>query len=143
MIYQTGTDRIEAFATRQWVDTPAQMLRPIIMAQLRGGDGLLYVTEASSGMAVSDMILDTQIVALEQDFTVTPSQARFKLTANLTESKTGRPWASRDFEGSVTVAGDGSEASVAAANQVVALVLRQLGGFCESELARWQTQHKP
>lgn len=142
MIYQTAPDRIEAFATRQWVDTPAEMLKPIIVAELRGGTGLLHVTEAPTGM-VSDVILNAQIMELEQDFTVTPSQTRFKLSAVLTESKTGRQWASRDFEGAVTVAGDGSEASVAAANQVVALVLGQLGGFCEAELARWQSQHKP
>jgi ABC-type uncharacterized transport system auxiliary subunit len=60
----------QVIATRQWVDTPAEMLKPIIVAELRGGTGLLHVTEAPGGM-VSDVILNAQIRELEQDFTVT------------------------------------------------------------------------
>lgn len=134
IVYLRQPHQIEYFAYSQWVDTPAQMLAPLIARQVeRSGafDAVLLAPTAAAG----EMRLDTEVVRLQQDFGTTPSQVRFTLRAVLLDSRTRRVIAVREFDASVPAPSDDAPGGVAAANLAVQNVLAELAAFAAKAAA--------
>ena len=134
IVYLRQPHQIEYFAYSQWVDTPAQMLAPLIARQVeRSGafDAVLLAPTAAAG----EMRLDTEVVRLQQDFGTSPSQVRFTLRAVLLDSRTGRVIAVREFDASVPAPTDDAPGGVAAANLAVQNVLAELAAFAAKAAA--------
>jgi cholesterol transport system auxiliary component len=128
IVYLRQPHQIEYFAFSQWVDTPAQMLAPLIARAIEGSgafDAVLLAPSAAAG----EMRLDTEVIRLQQDFGTTPSQVRFTLRAVLLDSRTRRVIAVREFDASVPAPTDDPPGGVAAANQAVQRVLAELAAF--------------
>jgi len=129
MMYVRRADELEYFAHNEWVDTPARMLAPLIVAAVEARGAFRAVVPTPSP-ASGEMRLDTEILRLQQEFLGTPSRVRFTLRAYLVESATRRVINSREFEATVDAASDDPRGGVTAAHQAVRRVLTELADFC-------------
>jgi cholesterol transport system auxiliary component len=136
IIYVRAPHRLEYFAHSEWVDTPARMLAPLIVAAIerRGGFGAVVLTPSASA---GDLVIETQIVRLQQDFGQQPSSVRFTLRADLVDAATRRVLGSREFDVSVPSASDDPRGGVEAASRAVQDALDQLAVFCSDTVTRW------
>ena len=134
MMYLRQADKLEYFAHNEWVDTPARMLAPLIVAAIESSGTFRAVVQTPSA-AAGDMRLDTEILRLQQDFLGAPSQVRFSLRAYLVDSGTRKVIAVREFEAAVPAASENPAGGVVAANAAVRQVLGKLSAFC-AEAAR-------
>ncbi len=131
IIYVRDDQTLAFFAHSEWVDPPARMLGPLLVAALdhTGAFGPVVLTPAGVS---GDLRLDTQIIRLQQNFHNTPSRVQFSLRAYLTDEKTRRVLAWREFSAEANATSDNAQAGVMAANQVVQEVLAQLALFVAS-----------
>jgi cholesterol transport system auxiliary component len=135
IIYQRQAHELEHFALNQWVDTPAQMLMPLIVHALEKSGGFRAVVRGSSA-AASELRLDTELLRLQHEFTSTPSQARITLRAVIVDTKLRRVVAAREFDVTAPAPSDDPLGGVKAANQAVSRLLVQLSAFCTEVITR-------
>ena len=128
IVYLREPHRIEYFAFSQWVDTPAQMLAPLIARAIERTSAFDAVLQAPTA-AAGQLRLDTEVIRLQQDFATTPSEVRFTLRAVLLDSRTRRVIAVREFDARVPAPSDDAAGGVAAANVAVQRVLAELAAF--------------
>lgn len=129
IIYVREAHKLEYFAHSEWVDPPARMLAPLIVAAIEKGGAFRAVVQTPS-TAAGDLRLDTEIIRLQHDFQTQPSHVRFTLRAYLVDDKTRRVLASREFNASVPAASGDPYGGVVAANHAVQTVLESLTAFC-------------
>ena len=134
IMYVRQADQLEYFAHNEWIDTPARMLAPLIVAAVESSGAFRAVVQTPSP-AAGEMRLDTEILRLQHEFLQAPSQVRFTLRAYLVESATRRVIASREFDAAVPAASEDPHGGVVAANRAVQTVLENLSAFC-AEAAR-------
>ncbi len=137
IIYVREAHRLEAFAHSEWIDPPARMIAPLIVAAL-ANSGAFRAVVPSPGAAAGDLRLDTEIVRLQHDFGSQPSKVRFTLRAYIVDNTTRQVLAWREFDESVAAASDDPAGGVVAANSAVQAVLEQLAGFGSEVAAGWQ-----
>lgn len=129
IIYVRETHKLEYFARSEWVDPPARMIMPLLVAALEQTGAFRAVVTTPSA-AAADLRLDTEIIRLQHEFQTAPSQVRFTLRAYLIEEKTRRVLAWREFDGAVAADSDDPYGGVVAANRAVQSVLEKLSHFC-------------
>ena len=129
IIYLRQADKPEYFAHNEWIDTPARMLAPLIVAAAERS-GAYRAVVATPSPATGDMRLDTEILRLQHDFTSTPSRVRFTLRATLVENATRRVIDTREFDAVVPSASEDPHGGVVAASKAVRSVLGELSAFC-------------
>ena len=129
IMYLRQANQLEYFAHNEWIDTPARMLAPLIVAAIESSGAFRAVVQAPSP-AVGEMRLNTEILRLQQEFLSAPSQVRFTLRANIVDSATRRVIASREFEAAVASASEDPYGGVVAAASAVRTVLANLAAFC-------------
>ncbi|MCO5122600.1 MAG: ABC-type transport auxiliary lipoprotein family protein [Rhizobacter sp.] len=134
IVYLRAPHQIEYFAHNQWVDTPAQMLAPLIVRALERSGAFSAVLLAPTA-AAGQLKLDTEVVRLQQEFGSVPSQAHFTLRAVLLDSATRRVVAVREFDASVPAPSEDAPGGVSAANQAVQRVLGELAAFAAQAAA--------
>ena len=137
IIYTRQPHQLEHFARSEWIDTPARMLAPLIVAAIERGGAFAAVVQTPSA-AVGDIRLDTEMLRLQQDFAGSGSRVRFTLRATLVDHATRRVLASREFDESAASATDDPYGGVVAANRAVQSALQALAAFCGDAAARWQ-----
>lgn len=128
IIYVREPHKLDYFAHSQWVDPPARMLGPLLLAAIERS-GAFRAVVLTPGAAVGDLRLDTEIIRLQHEFQTQPSQVRFTLRATLVENKTRRVLAGREFEAVAPASSDDPYGGVLAANQAVQTVLENLAQF--------------
>jgi cholesterol transport system auxiliary component len=133
MAYTQETHQLAYFARNEWIDTPARMLAPLIVATLQDELAFFAVLQAPS-MALTDLQLDTTVLRLQQNFNTQPSTVTFSLRASLTHIKTRRVLAWREFEHTVPAQANTPQAGVVAANLAVQATLVDLAAFCQAAL---------
>lgn len=136
IMYVREAHKLEYFAHSEWVDTPARMLAPLLVAAVET-TGAFRAVVLTPSAAAGDLRLDTEIVRLQQEFGSPPSRVRFTLRAYLVEDKTRRVRAWREFEAAVPAASDDPYGGVVAANHAVQSVLGQLSAFCAAAASGW------
>jgi cholesterol transport system auxiliary component len=134
IIYVRERHKLEYFAHSEWVDPPARMLAPLLVAAIERTGAFRAVVLAPSA-AGGDMRLDTEIIYLQHEFTSLRSRVRFTLRAYLVDDKTRRVLAGRQFDATIPAASDDPYGGVVAANRAVQKVLEELAAFC-AETAR-------
>ena len=139
IIYVREPHKLEYFANSEWVDPPALMLGPLVVAAVQNS-GAFSAVVLTPGAAVGDWRLDTEIIRLQHEFQTQPSRVRFTLRAYLVDSKTRRVLAWREFDEYVPAESENPYGGVLAANKVVQTVLDKLSVFCaDSARAMGQT----
>ncbi len=130
MVYVTRAYEIRFFARHEWVAPPAQMLAPLLVEALERGGRFRAVQ--STADVFSPFRLETEIVALQQEFTVQPSVARFAMRAQLVDAVERRVVAAEKFEAVEPAPSEDAYGGVVAASQAVAHVLGDLAAWCDA-----------
>ncbi|MES2950838.1 MAG: ABC-type transport auxiliary lipoprotein family protein [Pseudomonadota bacterium] len=128
IIYVREPHKIEYFAHNEWIDTPARMLGPLLVASIENTGSFRAVVLTPSA-ASGDLRLDTEIVRLQQEFLTKPSMVHFTLRTYLVDEKTRKVLASREFDRQIATNSDDPRAGVEAANRAVQSVLEELAQF--------------
>lgn len=140
IIYVRETHKPEYFAHSAWIDPPARMLAPLLVAAIESTGAFRAVVQ-KPGTATGDLRLDTEIIRLQQDFRTVPSRTQFTLRAYLVEEKTRRVIAWREFDAAVAVTREDPYGGVVAANHAVRIVLERLAMFCaEAAGSAWASK---
>ena len=139
IIYVRETHKLEYFAYSEWVDPPARMIMPLLVAAVQN-TGAFRAVVLTPSAAVGDMRLDTEIIRLQHEFQTQPSRVRFTLRAYLIEYKTRRVLAWREFDGYVAAASEDPYGGVVAANRAVQTVLEELATFCAEAARGWKNE---
>ncbi len=134
MAFVTRAYELRYFARHQWVEPPARLLAPLLVLALER-QGRLRPVQGRAGVA-SALWLETEIVALQQEFELRPSQLRFGLRAQLSDAAAGRVIAKTQLEAVEPAASDDPYAGVVAANRAVARVLEELATWCDAQAPR-------
>ncbi len=137
IIYVRDAYKLDYFARSEWIDTPARMLSPLIVAAIENSGAFRAVVPTPSP-AAGDIRLDTGILRLQHNFNESPSRVRFTLRAYLVDNATRRVLASREFDETIAAASEDPYGGVVAANHAVQSVLEQLARFCAETAAAWQ-----
>jgi cholesterol transport system auxiliary component len=128
IMYVREDHKLEYFAHSEWVDPPARMLGPLLVAAIDkvGAFGSVVLTPASVS---GELRLDTQIIRLQQNFETRPSRVQFTLRAYLTDEKTRGVLAWHEFSAQAISSSENAQGGVNAANVAVQDVLAQLAQF--------------
>lgn len=137
IIYVRQAHQLEYFANSEWVDTPARMLAPLIVAALNQGRSFRAVV-ATPSAAAGDLRLDTEILRLQHEFGGSPSRVRLTLRATLTDNATRQVLAQLDFDARADAPSEDAYGGVVAANHATRVVLQQLTDFCSQAAQQWQ-----
>ena len=136
IIYTRDTYKLDYFAHSEWIDTPARMLMPTIVAAIENSNAFRAVVPTPSA-ATGDLRLDTEILRLQHNFTGSPSRVRFTLRAYVVDSATRRVLATREFDESVAASSEDPYGGVVAANRAVQIAMEKLADFCIEVAAAW------
>ena len=135
IVYLRQAHAVEVYAYSQWVDTPAQMLAPLIAHALERTGAFAVVLRAPTA-ANADLRLDTELLRLQHDFSASPSRVRLTLRAVLVEQASRRALAWREFDANVAAPTEDAYGGVRAANQAVAALLAEMAAFVVQAAAR-------
>lgn len=137
IIYTRDAHKLEYFAQSEWVDTPARMLSPLIAVTVERSAAWQAVVTAPSS-ASAHFSLHTELLRLQHDFTVQPSQVRFTLRAQLIDVATRRVVLSRDFDQTAVSTTEDARGGVVAAHRAVSTALDQLAQSLADAAAQWK-----
>jgi cholesterol transport system auxiliary component len=126
MIYLEKPYQLSHYANNHWVSPPAEMLTPILEQKLRG---CFRAVVALPSSGTTDFILNTQLLALQQEFIDGKNQVRLALWTTLINSATQQIIAQRRFEAVVPAYQVNPYSGVIAANQAMAAVTQKLASF--------------
>lgn len=129
MVWVRQPHGLEVYARNRWADTPARMLAPLLAQTLERTNAFHAVVLAPSGVSAG-LRLDTEIIRLQQDFSVQPSRVQFTLNAQLIDIGTRRVIASAEFDETENAATEDAYGGVLAANRAVERLLARLAAFC-------------
>jgi len=130
IVYLRQPHQLAHYAQSEWVDTPARMLAPQVVAALAGSGAFAAVVLAPSG-AAGELRLDLALLRLQHDFTGgARSQVRLTLRATLVDTASRRVREQRVFDEQVDAGSDDAYGGVLAANQALAQALRSLVAMC-------------
>jgi cholesterol transport system auxiliary component len=139
IIYIREAHKLEYFSHSEWIDTPARMLAPLIVAAIEHGGTFRAVVPTPSA-AAGDIKLDSEIIRLQHDFSGPQSRVRFTLRAYLVESSTRRVLAWREFDETVTATSQDPYGGVVAANRAVQNVMRGLAELSREAVVNWRPE---
>ncbi len=129
MAYMTCPYQFSYFSKNSWIDTPAEMLLPLIVQSLQNTCHYhAVVIPPFSGQY--DLVLNTQLIKLQQQFLTCPSRAHIVLRAQLVNANTERVISSCQFDVSAAAPEQNPYGGVIAANCATAQLLAQLTQFC-------------
>jgi len=134
IIYMRLPHKLDYFSHSEWIDPPARMLGPLLLAALEN-TGTFRAVVLTPGTAAGDLRLDTEIIRLQHEFLGSPSRVHFTLRATLVDDKSRHVLAWREFDGFETASSEDPYGGVVAANLAVQTVLDELSHFC-AEAAR-------
>ncbi|WP_058476103.1 ABC-type transport auxiliary lipoprotein family protein [Legionella steigerwaltii] len=128
MLYTKKPFEIEPFAKNAWANPPADMLYPLILQSLQRTNLFEAVTSNAYTLGV-DYRLDTQLLALEQNFLKKPSVIEFSVKMVLTHVSDNRVLASRIINLQIPCPSDTPYGGVIAANKATQLFTASLARF--------------
>ena len=123
IIYQQQLLELAYFATHRWADTPAHMLKPLLIATLQPAFRAVV-----PGIISADLRLDTELIKLQQNFIT--HRLELTLRAQLTDLQDKRIIAVQQFTVAEPIDSADAYAGVLAANRALQRVLSQLLDFC-------------
>lgn len=129
MVWVRQPHGLEVYARNRWADTPARMLAPLLAQTLERSGAFRAVVQTPSGVAAG-LRLDTEIIRLQQDFSVRPNRVQFTLGAQLIDIGTRRVIATAEFDETENAASEDAYGGVLAANRALERLLARLAAFC-------------
>ncbi len=134
MLYIAKPYQLDAFAHNAWVSPPAGMIYPLIIQNLQQSH--LFKAVVSGAYAwKTDYRLDTQLIALQQNYLTKPSQIELITKAVLTDTKQ-HVLASKVFKEILPCPKDSPWGGVIAANGAAKKMTAQLNQFIQQTLEK-------
>jgi cholesterol transport system auxiliary component len=134
MVYVERPYELNYFVTSRWAAAPARMLQPLLVQALEQRGAFRAVLPAA-GATAGDLRLETELVRLEQDFTVRPSRIRLTLGVQLIDARRERVLATTRIDETETATSDDAYGGVGAANRALQRALDALTRFCIAAIA--------
>lgn len=131
MVYLTRAHEVGYYATNQWAETPVRMIGTLLVQSLEKS-GLWRVVVPMPSSVRGDHRLDTQGLALQQEFLQRPSQVRVGFRLQLVELRDQVVVGTRRFEVVENAPTDDAYGGVLAANRAVATLLEQVTDWVTS-----------
>lgn len=116
MLYTDKPFQLSSFAHSSWISPPANMLTPLIVQSLQHSHYFAAVA-AGPNADQTNYRIDTQLIALQQNFLVKPSILEFSVQIVLTHVSDRRVVASRTFNERIPCPTDTPYGGVIAANK--------------------------
>jgi len=130
MAYTMHPYQINYFVLNFWAETPAQMLRPLIVQTLQRTH-YFHAVSGFSYLGSYDYILDTQLLQLTQDFSGFGSSVHLRIQAQIINAESNEVVASKEFYAVERAPEPTPYGGVVATNRAVARILKSLAAFCE------------
>ncbi|MDH6153713.1 MULTISPECIES: ABC-type transport auxiliary lipoprotein family protein [Paraburkholderia] len=128
MAYTTQAHQIAYFSQNEWAETPPRMIQPLIVETLRQTRYFSDVLSAPH-FGHHTFVLHTEILTLKQDFTSDPAILQFAMRVSLSLEATNQVIATRELSVRVPMRDGNAAAGVAAANEAMAKLLRELASL--------------
>lgn len=138
MAYVNRPHEVAYYASHQWADAPARMLRSLLLLQLERRGAWQAVVALPSAVR-GDYRLDLDQVQLVQEFLQQPSRVRLSLRAQLFKLPDQLIIGTREFDATEPASSEDAYGGVVAANRAVATLFTELQGWlagCTSPGAR-------
>lgn len=129
MAYMTNNYQLSYFVKNRWAATPPQMLLPLMVQTLQNTRAFRAVIPSTTTGNAS-LVLDTQLIQLQQEFSGQSSQIHLVMRAQLSNGNTQHIIATKEFNIVEPTTANNPYAGVAATNQAVSRFLQQLAVFC-------------
>jgi cholesterol transport system auxiliary component len=129
MVWVNQEHGLNVYSRNRWADTPARMLAPLLAQALERSGAFHAVVQTSSAVSAT-LRLDTELIRLQQDFSVKPSRVQLTLGAQLVDIGTRRVIASAEFDETENAASEDAYGGVRAANLALERLLARLSSFC-------------
>jgi cholesterol transport system auxiliary component len=127
MAYSLRPHHFAYFARNEWAESPADMLRPLLVRTLEAtGRFAAVVTPPASGAHYG---LHTELAELLQDFGAAPPLLRLSLRLRLVDERNDRALGVRELDLQEPLQQQTPYAGVVAANAALARALRAAAGF--------------
>lgn len=133
MAYVSEKYQLAYFAKNRWAAPPTQMLLPLIIQTLQNTHAYQAIVTSYTNVK-TNLILDTQLLQLQQEFTQTSSQVRLVMRAQLINLEKNRVVATQEFLILEPATANNPQAGVAATNRAVNKFLQELAIFCVKNL---------
>lgn len=135
MLYINRPYQLATFAKNAWVDSPANMLYPLLIQSIQRAN---YFSAVSSSPYTqgADYRLDTQIVNLDQNFLKKPSVLEFSVKVVLTRTSDNKIIASNVISHNVPCPQNSPYGGVIAANKASLLITESVTRFVISQIKR-------
>lgn len=138
MQYVQQPYQLSQFARHAWVSPPAEMLAPLLVQTLRN-TGRFYAVVSPPYAGLTDLRLDTKLLALYQEFQGRSSQVVMEVQVDLIDVNHSQLLKSQQFSAHVNAPENTPYGGVVAANQAVREILGQIASFM---LANGYHKHK-
>lgn len=126
--YVREPHRLDYYLKSQWADTPRRMIRPLLVTALEATGQFRAVLAAPSPLS-GDMLLETEILRLQQEFLGEPSQVRLILRAQLVNVSQRQVMGTQVFETLEPTPTPDAYGGVQAANRALSRLLTELATF--------------
>jgi cholesterol transport system auxiliary component len=133
--YTTHPHQIGYFVKSTWAETPTLMIQPLLIQTLQRTHYFRTVGTLST-VGQYDLILNTQLVELKQDFSTSPHLLHLVLQAELINASTNQVLGSKEFNIHELIARDDTYNGVVATNRAMSRALSQLARFSVTTLQR-------
>ncbi len=133
MAYLRRPNAVSYYADSQWADTPARMLAPLIAQALERTGRWRAVVRTPTAIA-ADYRLDTEDLALGQEFFGRPSRVRLALRAVLVDAREESVVAARRFEAVEDAPTDDADGGAAAAGRAAAKLVEAVAAWAGESL---------
>ena len=133
MVYIRNPMQPQSYANSVWMDTPANMLAPLLQTRLaQSGDFRAVLLSPSAAKA--DLRLDSTIISLRQNFLNQPSTVQFRLQLTLLDNASREVLAVHVLEVDAPAPSEDAAGGALAANAAVQQGLDQTAAFVHAAL---------
>lgn len=130
MVYVKRRYELEYYGVNQWADTPARMISSLLVPALER-TGAWRAVVPVPGSIRGDYRLDSQGLAVQQEFLQQPSLVRVSLRAQLVDVKESRVVGTHTFEAVEPAPSEDAYGGVQAANRATATLLERIGSWLQ------------
>jgi cholesterol transport system auxiliary component len=128
MLYVNQPFTLSPFAHHVWIDSPANMIFPLLIQSLEQSHAFKAVA-SNPQSEPTDYRLDTQVLRLDQSFLTRPSVLHLVVKIDLTRQQDSQLIASKTFHESVICQQNTPEGGVLAANEAVKVISLKITEF--------------
>ncbi|MBN1944430.1 MAG: membrane integrity-associated transporter subunit PqiC [Bradymonadales bacterium] len=125
------------YAFSQWAESPPRLIEPLLV-QAMEASGLFSSVVDVSATVLADIRMDVELLVLQHEYHVVPSQGRIMLRVQLADLRTRTVLGTRLFESVHPAPTDDPYGGVLALNLALEELLSQIILYTEQVIADWQ-----